>query len=223
MAEYKLQLFKDWLGANNKHPLVLLKKDRVLYVRDGISHVKPGNQKTAETLSHNSAWFGAEKIILNAGSNGASVFRFRLSKKTKKGQCCKKRKASSRLLQEKSITLKPRENYLLRCNRVDIPPVGTEFMHTHKGPGIRYLLNGGFTVETAGKKSISCSGQSWFEAGSGPVLAFSPEHKPGHFCRVMVLPRSLLGENSITYVKPEDKEKPKLQGYATFIDEHITK
>ena len=45
MAEYKLQLFKDWLGANNKNPLVLLKKNRVLYVRNGMSHVKADTQK----------------------------------------------------------------------------------------------------------------------------------------------------------------------------------
>jgi hypothetical protein len=105
---------------------------------------------------------------------------------------------------------------------VDLPPGGIAFTHTHKGPGIRYLLNGGFTVETKGKKTIICPGQSWFESGSEPVLAYAPDDKPGQFCRVMILPRNLLGKSSIRYVKPEDKEKPKLQRYTIFIDEQIT-
>ena len=222
MPVYKLQLFEDRLEAKNTSPLVLFKQNRILYVRDGMLHINTNNPNTTATLSHNSAWFGGEKIALKAGSNGANILRFELSEKTKNEQCFQTQNVSSRLLQETSIKLEPGEDYLLRCDRVDLPPGGIAFTHTHKGPGIRYLLNGGFTVETKGKKTIICPGQSWFESGSEPVLAYAPDDKPGQFCRVMILPRNLLGKSSIRYVKPEDKEKPKLQRYTIFIDEQIT-
>jgi len=38
---------------------------------------------------------------------------------------------------------------------------------------------------------------------------------------VMILPRTLRGKSSITYVKPDDQDKPKTQKYQVFVDEPI--
>jgi hypothetical protein len=37
----------------------------------------------------------------------------------------------------------------------------------------------------------------------------------------MILPRSIRGKSSITYVNPEDQDKPKTQKYQVFVDEPI--
>ena len=37
----------------------------------------------------------------------------------------------------------------------------------------------------------------------------------------MVLPRRLLGQSSIRYVRDEDREKPKSQRYTVFVDEPV--
>jgi hypothetical protein len=39
--------------------------------------------------------------------------------------------------------------------------------------------------------------------------------------RVMILPRAISGKSSISYVNPEDFDKPKTQKYQVFIDEPI--
>ena len=44
----------------------------------------------------------------------------------------------------------PAGEYLLRCDRVDFPPGGEAFLHTHQGPGIRVLLFGSIRIETQG-------------------------------------------------------------------------
>jgi len=110
----------------------------------------------------------------------------------------------------------------MRCDRVDIPPGGIAYRHTHQGGGIRCLLKGGFTVETGGRQTAIAAGEAWYEAGPDPVLAWAPDDGPGHFSRVMILPRALKGKSSISYVRPEDAEKPKLQRYTIFVDEFIT-
>ena len=37
----------------------------------------------------------------------------------------------------------------------------------------------------------------------------------------MILPRALKGQNSIRYVRAEDRDKPKLQQYRGYVDEFI--
>ena len=111
--------------------------------------------------------------------------------------------------------------YLWRCDRVDIPPSGIAYTHVHQGPGIRCLLEGGFIVETDGKTHHIAAGEPWFEAGPVPVLAWAPDDKPGNFSRVMILPRTLKGKSSISYVNDEDRDKPKRQKYTIFLDQFI--
>ena len=110
----------------------------------------------------------------------------------------------------------------MRCDRVDIPPGGIAYTHTHQGPGIRCLLQGGFTVEIEGHATDIVPGEAWFESGPDPVLARAPDDRPGYFSRVMILPRALKGLSSLRYVNAEDADKPKLQRYTIFIDELIT-
>jgi hypothetical protein len=115
----------------------------------------------------------------------------------------------------------PAGEYLLRCDRVDFPPGGEAFLHTHQGPGIRVLLFGAIRIETQGSAHTYLPGEPWFETGSDPVRAWTHEDEPSAFVRCMVLPRSLQGSPSIRYVRDEDRERPKSQSYTVFLDEPV--
>lgn len=219
MASYKLRLYDDRLGA--RAAAALARANRVLYVREGMATFTAAG--TAATLSANSAWFGAGEARVAAGPDGTRLLRYELTEAAvAAGSAFAGEHVASELLLESAVELEPGDGYLMRCDRVDIPPGGIAYTHTHQGPGTRCLLQGGFTVETKGHRTEIAPGEAWFESGPDPVLAWAPDDRPGYFSRVMVLPRALKGRSSISYVRPEDADKPKLQRYTIFIDEFIT-
>jgi quercetin dioxygenase-like cupin family protein len=110
---------------------------------------------------------------------------------------------------------------LIRCDRVDFPPGGVAYLHTHQGPGIRVLLHGSISIDTAGKSHSYGPLEAWFEPGPEPVFAAASETEPTAFVRCMVLPRRLRGQSSIRYVRDEDAAQPKPQKYTVFVDEPL--
>ena len=110
---------------------------------------------------------------------------------------------------------------LIRCDRVDFPPGGVAYLHTHQGPGVRVLLHGSIRIETAGESRGYGPLEAWFEPGPEPVFAAASETEPTAFVRCMVLPGRLRGQSSIRYVRDEDAAKPKLQKYTVFVDEPL--
>ncbi len=65
----------------------------------------------------------------------------------------------------------PAGGALLRADRVDFPPGGVAYTHTHQGPGIRVLRHGRFRVKTGGREIALAPGDPWFERGPDPVYA----------------------------------------------------
>jgi quercetin dioxygenase-like cupin family protein len=110
---------------------------------------------------------------------------------------------------------------LIRCDRVDFPPGGVAYLHTHQGPGIRVLLHGSIRIDTAGESRGYRPLEAWFEPGPEPVFAAASETEPTAFVRCMVLPGRLRGQSSIRYVREEDAAKPKPQKYTVFVDEPL--
>jgi len=108
--------------------------------------------------------------------------------------------------------------WLLRCDRVEFPPGGIAYRHTHPGPGIRCLLFGQITIETEGHTSTHGPLGAWYESGPAPVRAVASAELPSAFARVMLLPREWRGRRSIRYVDPADAERPKLQQARVFFD-----
>jgi quercetin dioxygenase-like cupin family protein len=111
--------------------------------------------------------------------------------------------------------------WLLRCDRVDFPPGGIAYRHTHPGPGIRCLLFGSIRIESGGESHVYNPLDSWFENGPEPVLAFASEDEQTAFVRVMLVPREWEGKRTIRYVDPADEHKPRLQRARVFFDEPI--
>ena len=109
----------------------------------------------------------------------------------------------------------------MRCDRVDFPPGGIAYRHTHPGPGIRYLLFGSIRIDAGGSSHDYGPGQAWFESGPEPVLATASAGEDTAFVRVLLLPREWQGKRTIRYVDPVDDEKPKLQRATVFLEQPI--
>jgi hypothetical protein len=184
---------------------------RAVYVEGG--HVSAAAFGTVASLAPNSAWFGASLATLRAGAEGANLLRFELVP----GDVG----PGDAMVSTTGLSFDPRGEYLLRCDRVEFPPGGIAYRHTHQGPGLRCLVAGSIRIEAGGGPHDYALGQGWFENGVDPVLARASPTETTAFIRVMVLPRALLGKSSIRYVDEADKDKPRVQRYQIHIDQPI--
>jgi quercetin dioxygenase-like cupin family protein len=210
MSTHALEFFRDRLAAGTGLSL----PDpcpRVVYVRSG--SITARSSAIVTTLAPDSAWHGAGSCEVAAGKSGAEIYRWELRRETGT--------AGTTSVLRAPLTLDPKATYLIRCDRVDFPPAGIAYTHTHQGPGIRCLLSGEIRIRVSGAEQLVRPGEAWFEAGPDPVLALASEREPTAFARVMVLPAELRGRSSIRYVLPEDADKPKRQTYQLFVDDLI--
>jgi hypothetical protein len=211
-----LRLYTDRLGPGACSD-ALAPTNRTVYVAEGTAVIRDGGSTAA--LGANSAWQGSAAITITAGPAGARLLRWDLSA----GDPALL--AGANLKSELTLEGMPRIDqgidYLMRCDRVDFPPGGVAFTHTHQGSGIRCLQSGRIRIETEGHDFWVEPGGAWFETGHDPVFAETWPDGPSHFIRVMILPRSIRGKSSIRYVNAEDQDKPKSQKYQVFVDEPI--
>jgi quercetin dioxygenase-like cupin family protein len=118
------------------------------------------------------------------------------------------REAEGALL-SRFVQLDPFADWVVRCDRVEFPLGGVAHLHTHPGPGIRYLLAGELEVETEGHARFYGPGGAWFESGPEPVVARASAHLATSFVRVLVLPAEWAGKRTIRYVERVDEHAPK--------------
>jgi len=216
VSKAKLRLYTDRLSPSaSLGPLT--RSNRAIYVSEGKAVVRCAG--IAVSLAENSVWQGSADPTITAGPAGARLLRWELSREDAKSSPATD--VQSELTLEAEPRLQPGVDYLMRCDRVDFPPGGVAFTHTHKGSGIRCLQSGRIRIETQGHDFWVEPGGAWFETGVDPVFAETRKDGPSHFIRVMILPRSIRGKSSITYVRPEDQNKPKTQNYQVFVDEPI--
>jgi quercetin dioxygenase-like cupin family protein len=109
------------------------------------------------------------------------------------------------------VVLEPAGGWLARLDRVDFPPGGVAYRHTHPGPGIRYLVAGALTIDRDGSGRTYRTGEAWFEDADDLVLATASAAEETGFVRVLLLPREWAGRRTIRYADPADEAKPKLQ------------
>lgn len=220
MSTHVLRLYCDRLGARARLSEPLGAANRVVYAAEGMALVEGGG--AAAALSANSAFFSPNEVRIAAGADGARLLRYELVSGDGAGDgLAVGDNVSSELLLDAALTLDGTGGYLMRCDRVDLPPGGIAYTHTHQGGGIRCLLAGGFNVRVAEETRAIAPFEAWFEAGPDAVLAWAPDDRVGHFSRVMILPRALKGKSSLSYVNAEDADKPKLQKYTVFVDQFI--
>jgi quercetin dioxygenase-like cupin family protein len=121
-----------------------------------------------------------------------------------------------------AVELDDETEWIARCDRIDFPPGGIAYTHTHPGPGIRYLLAGSLTIRSEGTTTEYGVGEAWFEGGPEPVHAIAAHDRDSAFVRVLLLPAEWTGKRTIRYVDPADEQRPKLQRPTVFFDRPIT-
>jgi hypothetical protein len=121
------------------------------------------------------------------------------------------------------VDLDPSVEWLMRLDRVDFPPGGVAYRHTHPGPGIRCLLFGSIRIESGGETREYGPFEPWFESGPEPVFAAASTTEPTAFVRVMLLPEEWRGKRTIRYADPADEEKPKLQRATVFLEQPVSR
>ena len=214
-AAWELRLLEDTLHGGGTVDLPADRTNRVAYVAHG-TVVVGGAEYGDDT-----AWRGRGAARLVAGAHGAAVWRYELAKadapatEASGGRTVEK-------LRHRLGSLPPAEDGLLvRCDSVAFPPRGCAYLHTHQGPGIRCLIEGGIRIDTEGRSTSYAPGGAWFEGGPEPVFAQAAADRPSRFVRVMLLPARLLGQSSIHYVREDDRAKPKSQRYRSYVDAPI--
>src|SRR5207244_472137 len=108
------------------HPLVHAEPLSARSVRPlGFAHREI--ERDRHDLASNSAWHGERSCEVVAGNAGSEIYRWELRRETGT--------ASATSALRAALTLDPRGAYLMRCDRVDFPPGGIAYTHTHQGPG----------------------------------------------------------------------------------------
>lgn len=154
----------------------------------------------------------AGPMTVTAGPQGASIWRWDLSDTPPSGI---PKHTAAKLSGEVPAQL-ALPGHFLRLDSVAFPADGTAMLHTHQGPGIRCLREGGIRIDTEGRSTSYGPGGAWFEIGPMPVFAQADHMIKSRFIRAMVLPDALRGKSSIHYVNEEDRAKPKSQSYRNF-------
>ena len=211
---FYLCLMEDRLSAN-AGALTLPACNRIVYTRSGRATIN------GDAVSPDQARFSSAAMTVSADGGTAALLRWELrhgdDPRDLSGMdgAISERKASAAL--EPDIG----DGWFMRCDSVAFPPGGCALTHTHRGPGIRYLLDGSIRIDTQGHSTPIEVGGAWFEAGPDPVFAQADPDVPTRFIRAMVLPPELAGKSSITYVYEEDQGKPKSQTYKGYCEETL--
>ncbi len=213
---YALKLTRDTFEAGGRAGLLAL--NRVLYVLAG--SVVAATRGTESPIGADTGWHAPGPCVVTAGSGGASVLRYELTRNALGPAVLTG--VTSTVLLEHPIDLDPAEQYLMRNDRVDFAPGGVALPHRHRGGGIRCLLEGSMELRIGDEPPrVIRPGQAWFESGREPVYAAGAADAPTSFIRVSILPRSIKGTTSIMYVDPAHAAQGKPRKYTVYVDEPI--
>ena len=207
-----LRLYEDTLANNVMVQLPALA--RMIFVVHGAVAI------AGRMFSDEEAWQGEEELSLEAGPSGVTYWRWELAPEGAAGEAAGSGVRSREKLAA-ALQHLPAGDLLLRGDSVGFPPAGCAYLHRHQGPGIRCLIEGGIRIDTHGGSTSYGPGGAWYESGPDPVFAQAAADRPSRFIRVMILPRALLGKNSIEYLNEEDRAKPKSQRYQLLADAAI--
>jgi hypothetical protein len=203
-----LRLYEDTLSNGSEALLPAL--PRVIFV------VHDALTIGDRAIGGGEAWHGEGAVIVRAAEAGATCWRWELAGGARDSSAGGHGVRSREKLSS-SVTLPPGE-LLLRCDSVAFPPGGFAYLHTHAGPGVRCLIEGGIRIDTQGHSTSYGPGSAWFESGPEPVFAQTTADRPSRFIRVMIIPRAFMGKSTLRLVNKEDEGKPRAQQYKVYFD-----
>ena len=130
MSEYNLNLFEDRLEARDETRWPLAEGYRIIYLVAGEIDIAAAGKSS--THGENSAWFGTGACVVRASADGARLWRWELVPRAAEGRADYSTDPNQKA--SHAVSLEPEEEYLMRCDRVDFPPGGIAYTHTHAGP-----------------------------------------------------------------------------------------
>lgn len=215
----ELRMYRDRLAAGAELAMPLKAAHRIVYGFSGAATALGD-----KSVGQDEALYAKAAMPLVAGPEGAEVWRWEIADPAAGPGLAKGEGVQSDLLLAGPLatveTESDGEGWLMRLDSVAFPAGGCALTHTHRGPGIRCLVAGDIRIDAEGASHDYGVGQPWYESGPDPVFAQAGD-APTRFVRVSVLPARLLGQSSIRYVNPEDRDKPKDQTYRGYIDLEI--
>jgi hypothetical protein len=174
-----------------------------------------------QRLAADGAAFSSEAISLRGEVEGARLWRWELVGPEEGLGEIRAEAIRSRLEGDYPIEIDAAVPRLMRLDRVSFPLGGEALTHIHAAPGVRCLLGGNLLLDSVGHRYRVWPGDSWVEHGPDQVYAKASERELTAFVRVMIIPESYRGRSTITYVRPEDQDKPKSQSYKRYLEEQI--
>jgi hypothetical protein len=207
-----LRLYEDVLSNAENVEFGLSALPRFIFMVHGSASID------GKVLNEGETWQGSDATVVKPGASGVICWRWELARGDQGATvAC----APGMITHEKLsayLETMPKGDLLMRGDSVSFTAGGCAFMHTHQGPGIRCLIEGGIRVDTHGRSTSYGVGSAWYESGPDPVLVQAASNKQSRFIRVMILPRELTGKSSIQYVNEEDKAKSTSQSHKIYAD-----
>jgi hypothetical protein len=211
-----MRLYEDVLSSAENVEFRLAPLPRFIYVVHGSATIE------GKTLGEGEAWQGESAATVKPGATGVTCWRWELARGDRGTTVACAPGMSTHEKLSAYLETAPKGDWLIRGDSVGFQPGGCAYLHTHQGPGIRCLIDGGIRIDTHGRSTSYGPGGAWYEAGPDPVFAQAAADRPSRFVRVMILPRELIGKSSIGYVNDEDKAKPKTQQYKIYADAAVS-
>lgn len=160
--------------------------------------------------------------IVNRGSDTAIILRFIISVKPLVAEnATDENKIDCQLIFSTPFSIASSSEMLLRLDQVDFPPRAVAYRHTHPGPGIRYLVDGGLTLVSDHNEQTIKRGEAWFEDANSPVKAIATEDCSSYFVRTMLLPLEFEGRSTFTLCGSADADKPRKQSNIRHFEKRI--
>jgi quercetin dioxygenase-like cupin family protein len=211
-----LRLYEDVLSSAENVVFTLPPLPRFIFVVHGSATID------GKAVAAGEGWQGEGEVTVKPSAEGITCWRWELAGGSRGSTTAN---APGMITHEKLtafLETLPKGELIMRADSVGFPPGGCAYKHTHQGPGIRCLIEGGIRIDTHGRSTSYGPGGAWYEAGPDPVLAQAASDKPSRFIRVMILPRDLLGKSSIQYVNEDDRAKAKSQQYKIYADAPVS-
>ena len=216
-TKFRLRIYHDHVteGAGATLPPAR----RVIYCVSGEAALSaPGR---SETLSSDQAWFSERETKIRGDGEGARLWRWELVAPGAERGEIRQAGIKSTDAGDYEIELDTTVKRLMRLDRVSFPLGGEALTHVHAAPGVRCQLTGSLLLDSLGARYRVWPGDSWVEHGPDQVYAKASEKELSAFVRVMIIPEEYRGRSTITYVRAEDKDRPKSQSYTRYLEEPI--
>jgi hypothetical protein len=211
-----LRVYEDVLSSAENVVFALPPLPRFIFVVHGSAIIG------GKPVSAGEGWQGEGEVTVKPSAEGVTCWRWELAAGNQGSTTAN---APGMFTHEKLtafLETLPKGELIMRADSVGFPAGGCAYQHTHQGPGIRCLIEGGIRIDTHGRSTSYGPGGAWYEAGPDQVFAQAAEDRPSRFIRVMILPRALLGKSSIQYVNENDRAKPKSQQYKIYADAPVS-